>query len=98
LLIGDQIFQILSMKNLIRVLSGLGLSQAEIRSAIARTRSAVITRLSPDLQEQAIMATTNAMSRICILNTGVSVITVICAMLMKKEKLFPTAEESTKNP
>jgi hypothetical protein len=95
LLIGGQIFQSLSMKNLTWVLSGLGLSQAEIRSAIAGTRSAVFTRLSPDLQEQAIMTITNAMSRIYILSIAVSVITVICAMLMKKEKLFPTAEEST---
>jgi hypothetical protein len=89
LLIGGQIFQSLSMKNLTQVLSGLGLSQAEIRSAIAGTRSAVFTRLS---QEQAIMAITNAMSRIYILSIVVSVITVICAMPMKKAKLFPTAK------
>ncbi|KAH7092163.1 putative efflux pump antibiotic resistance protein [Paraphoma chrysanthemicola] len=95
LLIGGQIFQSLSMKNLTQVLSGEGLSQTEIRSAIAGTRSAVFTRLSSDLQEQAIEAITNAMSRIYILSIVVSVITVICAMLMKKENLFPTAEEST---
>jgi hypothetical protein len=92
LLIGGQIFQSLSMKNLTQVLSGLGLSQAEIRSAIAGTRSAVFTRLSPNRQEQAIMAITNAMSRIYILSIVVSVITVICAMPMKKAKLFPTAK------
>jgi hypothetical protein len=93
LLIGGQIFQSLSMKNLTDALSGLGLSEAEIRSAIAGTRSAVFTRLSPALQEQAILAITNAMSRVYILSIAVSAITVICAMLMKKEKLFPTAGE-----
>ncbi|KAF2627239.1 putative efflux pump antibiotic resistance protein [Macroventuria anomochaeta] len=95
LLIGGQIFQSLSMKNLTHVLSGLGLSQAEIRSAIAGTRSAVFTRLSPSLQEEAIMAITNAMSRVYILSIAASAITTICAMLMKKEKLFPTTGERT---
>jgi hypothetical protein len=93
LLIGGQIFQSLSMKNLTYALSELGLSQAEIRSAIAGTRSAVFMRLSPAFQEQAIKAITDAMSRVYILSIVVSAITVICAMLMKKEKLFPTAGE-----
>jgi hypothetical protein len=95
LLIGGQIFQSLSMKNLTHVLDGLGLSQAEIRSAIAGTRSAVFTRLSPSLQEEATMAITNAMSRVYILSIAASAITVICAMLMKKEKLFPTTDQRT---
>jgi hypothetical protein len=93
LLIGGQVFQSLSMKNLTHALSELGMSQAEIRSAIAGTRSAVFTRLSPAFQEQAIKAITDAMSRVYILSIVVSAITVICAMLMKKEKLFPTAGE-----
>jgi uncharacterized protein YutE (UPF0331/DUF86 family) len=83
------------MKNLTHVLDGLGLSQAEIRSAIAGTRSAVFTRLSPSLQEEATMAITNAMSRVYILSIAASAITVICAMLMKKEKLFPTTDQRT---
>jgi uncharacterized protein YutE (UPF0331/DUF86 family) len=41
------------------------------------------------------MAITNAMSRVYILSIAASAITVICAMLMKKEKLFPTTDQRT---
>ncbi|KAF2132025.1 putative efflux pump antibiotic resistance protein [Dothidotthia symphoricarpi CBS 119687] len=93
LLIGGQIFQSLSMRNLTQVFRGLGFSQAEIRSVITGTRSALFARLTPALQEEAIAAITNAMSRVYILSIAAGAITTICALLMKKEKLFPIAGE-----
>ncbi|KAK8054667.1 hypothetical protein PG994_009734 [Apiospora phragmitis] len=88
LLIGGQIFQSLSFQNLSKVFDGMGLSDEEIRSAITGTRSALFSRLSPEVQQEAIAAITNAMSRVYILSMAAGSITAICALLMKKEKLF----------
>ncbi|KAK6078467.1 MFS drug efflux [Seiridium cupressi] len=95
LLIGGQIFQSLSMRNLTQVFDGLGFSQADIRNAITGTQSTLFTSLSPSLQGQAISAVTSAMSQVYVLSIAASVITVISAMLMKKERLFPAAAGKT---
>jgi hypothetical protein len=47
-LIGGQIFQSPSFKNISRALSCMRLSKAEIRIAVTGTRSAVFMRLSPE--------------------------------------------------
>lgn len=91
LLIGGQIFQSLAMKNLTHALRGLGLSQQDLRRAIAGTQSTLFASLSPSMKKQAITAITNAMSRVYIISITAGAITVICAMLMKKERLFPAA-------
>lgn len=88
LLIGGQIFQSLSFKNLSRALSGMGLSEAEIRSAVTGTRSAVFMRLSPEAQQDGISAITDALSQVYILSITAGAVTALCALLMKKEKLF----------
>ncbi|KAK6852072.1 MFS transporter [Apiospora arundinis] len=93
LLIGGQIFQSLSFKNLSRVLGDMGLSDQEIRSGITGTRSALFSRLSPEIQQEAIAAITDAMSRVYILSIATGAITTICALLMKKEKLFPSGAQ-----
>ncbi|KAK6837902.1 hypothetical protein PG987_006183 [Apiospora arundinis] len=93
LLIGGQIFQSLSFKNLSRVLGDMGLSDQEIRSGITGTRSALFSRLSPEVQQEAIAAITDAMSRVYILSIVTGAITAICALPMKKEKLFPSGAQ-----
>lgn len=93
LLVGGQIFQSLSMKDLTRILSGMGFSESEIRSAVAGTASTLFESLDPALQEQAIAAITNAMSRVYILSIAAGAITIIVALLLKKEKLFQGKED-----
>ena len=93
LLIGGQMFQSLSVQNLSRVLGPLGYSQGEIRNAVAGTRSVLFQRLSPAVQEDAVAAIINALSRVFALSIATGGVTVICAMLMKKEKLFKTAQD-----
>ncbi|KUJ22449.1 putative efflux pump antibiotic resistance protein [Mollisia scopiformis] len=88
LLIGGQIFQSVAMRNLGRVLRGLGFSQDDIRSAVAGTQSSLFRSLSPGLQREATRAITDAMSRVYIISISAAAITVICALLMKKERLF----------
>jgi hypothetical protein len=94
LLIGGQIFQSLSMRNLTGVLSRLGFSQADIRNAIAGTQSSLFASLSQSVQNQAITAITDAMSRVYILSIAAGAITVLSAVLMKKERLFPLAADT----
>ncbi|KAK8129051.1 hypothetical protein PG984_010159 [Apiospora sp. TS-2023a] len=88
LLIGGQIFQSLSFRNLSEVLAGMGLSDEEIRSAITGARSALFSRLSPEVQQEAVAAINSAMSRVYILSIAAGAVTAICAVMMKKERLF----------
>ncbi len=93
LLMGGQIFQSLSVQNLNRVLSGLGFSQADIRSAISGTQSTLLKSLSPSLQKEAIAGILEAMSQVYILSFSTGAITVVSALLMKKGKLFPKGSD-----
>lgn len=95
LLVGGQIFQGLSMRYLTHILSGQGLSQADIRSVIMGTQSTLFDSLSPSLQTQAIKAITDAISKVYILSIASSGIMLIVVMLMPKEKLFPAAGDKT---
>lgn len=91
LLIGGQIFQSLAMKNLTRVLNGQGFSQEEIRSAVAGTASTLFGSLSPDLKQAATSAIVDAIRKVYIISIVAGGITVVCAVFMKKERLFPKA-------
>jgi hypothetical protein len=88
LLIGGQIFQSVAMNNLTHVLHGLGFSQVDIRSAVAGTQSTLFASLSPSLKTKSTTAITDAMSRVYIVSMSAGAIVVICALLMKKERLF----------
>lgn len=89
LLIGGQIFQSLAMKNLTRVLNGQGFSQEQIRGAVAGTASTLFGLLSPDLKQAAISAIVDAISKVYIISVAAGAITIVCAVVMKKERLFP---------
>lgn len=89
LLIGGQIFQSLAMKNLTRVLYGQGFSQDDIRGAIAGTASTLFDSLSPSLKKAATSAIIDAISKVYIISIAAGAITVVCAVFMNKERLFP---------
>ncbi|KPM45833.1 hypothetical protein AK830_g685 [Neonectria ditissima] len=92
LLIGGQIFQSLAVRNLTHVLRGLGFSEQDIRGTIAGTQSTAFQSLSPSLQKLAVGAITHAISRVYIISIAAGAATVVCALLMKKERLFATGE------
>ncbi|OKL64257.1 hypothetical protein UA08_00397 [Talaromyces atroroseus] len=94
LLIGGQIFQSFSMKNLTHVLNGQGFSQEDIRSVIMGTQSALFDSLNPSLQTQAIKAITDAISKVYILSIVSGAIMLIVVMVMPKGKLFPAKEDT----
>ncbi|KAI9738027.1 MAG: hypothetical protein M1818_005455 [Claussenomyces sp. TS43310] len=84
------------VRTMMRTGSGLDVqrpefSQEDIRKAIAGSQSTVFKSLSPPLQKQAITAITDAMSRVYIISMSAGAVTVICAVLMKKERLFAAA-------
>jgi hypothetical protein len=88
LLIAGQVFQSAAVKNLTRVLDGLGYSQKDIRSAVAGTQSTLFASLDESMKKKATAAITDAMSRVYIISIAAGAIVIISALLMKKERLF----------
>lgn len=94
LLISGQVFQSIARNNLKHALSGDGFSDVDISSAIAGTQSAVFDRLSPKQAESVTQAITDAMRRVYILSIAAGALSLVSALLMKKERLLgvkPTA-------
>ncbi|KAF2846067.1 putative efflux pump antibiotic resistance protein [Plenodomus tracheiphilus IPT5] len=88
LLICGQIFQSLAARNLERALAGQGFSAADIRSAIAGTQSQLFESLTPELVILATDAITQGMKNVYALSMAAGVLSLVCALLMKKERLF----------
>lgn len=88
LLLSGQVFQSLARNNLKSALSGEGFSDADINSAIAGTQSAMFDRLNPQQAESATQAITDAMRRVYILSITAGALSLVSALLMKKERLF----------
>jgi hypothetical protein len=88
LLISGQVFQSYSFKNLKVVLSGEGLSDDQIRSCIAGTRSTILTSLSPDLARGATEAITKAISKLYVLLIIAGGLCLLGSLFMKHERLF----------
>ncbi|KAF7553133.1 hypothetical protein G7Z17_g3845 [Cylindrodendrum hubeiense] len=95
LLIGGQMMQGLSFRNLSKVLNGMGFSEQEIRQAAAGTSSQLFDSLSSSVQKQAIEAITDALSKVYILSIISGAAMVLVAIFLPKERLFPKATERT---
>lgn len=91
LLISGQIFQSLAFQNLRIVLGAENFTDSDIRSMVGGTQSLLFGKLSPQLADLATQAITQAMSRVYILSIIAGVLSVICSLLMKKERLFKTS-------
>ena len=88
LLICGQIFQSLAARNLERALAGQGFSDADIRGAVAGTQSQLFKELSPELALRATDAITEGMRNVYALSMAAGALSLVCALLMKKERLF----------
>jgi hypothetical protein len=95
LLISGQIFQSYSFQNLKIVLAGQSLTDDQIRSVVAGTRSPIFASLSPELAREAVEAITQAISKTYIIVIIAGGLAMICAFLMKRERLFATAKAKT---
>lgn len=95
LLIGGQMMQGLSFRNLSKVLNGLGFSEQEIRQATAGTSSQLFDSLSSSVQKQAIEAITDALSKVYILSIISGATMIVVVIFMPKGKLFPKSVENS---
>lgn len=91
LLIGGQIFQSYARRNLERVLVGSGFDGTEIGSIIAGSHSVLFEGLSEQMKEAVVRGITEAIGRVYIFSVVAGGVIVVCAVLMKKERLFPAA-------
>ncbi|KAF2137753.1 uncharacterized protein K452DRAFT_235265 [Aplosporella prunicola CBS 121167] len=88
LLICGQIFQSLASEKLEHALAGQNFSKTDIKDAIAGTQSDLFKNLTPELGRKAIEAITDGMQNVYILSMTAGALSLLCALAMKKERLF----------
>ena len=88
LAISGQVFQSAAFANLSEVLAGRGLSDAEVRSAVAGAQSTVLSSLNDQMRALAVEAITKAMSKVYILVLVAGATMFMSSLLMRREKLF----------
>ncbi|KAI0136894.1 major facilitator superfamily domain-containing protein [Xylariales sp. AK1849] len=88
LVIAGQVFQSVAVNNLKSVLAGQGFSQEDIHGAIAGAQSALFQQLTGDLRKAALEAITSAMQKAFILVIVGGALEVVCAVAMRRERLF----------
>jgi MFS family permease len=88
LVIAGQIFQSTAFTNLKAVLAETDYTDADIQSVIAGAQSQLFADIPCELMDQAVLAITEAMQKsVMLVCIGGGVVT-LCALLMKREKLF----------
>lgn len=97
LLIAGQVFQSLAMANLTGVLNGQGFSQQDIRGAIAGAKSTLFESLTSEMKGSAIDAIMDAIKNVYIISIVAGACAVVSSLLLKRERLFPTAVQDAAN-
>lgn len=87
LTIAGTVFQNLSFDDLRSALAGYGFTDSEIRNAIAGTQSAVFQHGSDEVKRRAVDAIIQAMDRVFILTITAGAVSLVSALLMKRERL-----------
>ncbi|KAK9244231.1 major facilitator superfamily domain-containing protein [Lipomyces tetrasporus] len=88
LLISGQVFQSVAFNNLKRVLGPKGYSEAQIRSVVAGAQSSLFELFDAGLARESTKAITGGISRVYIISIAAGGLSLIAALLMKKERLF----------
>ena len=81
-------FQNTAFGNLSKVLSGLGFSDADIRSAIAGSQSTLFERVSQQVRDKAVEGIVMAIGNTYVLIIAGSALALVTSVLFKREKLF----------
>jgi len=95
LTISGTIFQNLAFRNLQHALAGQGFSAAELRVAVAGTKSLILENGSPLVKELAIKAIVDAMKKVYVATIAAGGTQIICSLFLKREKLFLKPEVSS---
>ncbi|KAH8666976.1 major facilitator superfamily domain-containing protein [Xylariales sp. PMI_506] len=88
LVLGGQVFQNISVRNLSAALAGQGFSEAEIHNAVAGTQSTLFDSLTGELRDHAVQAITGAIQSVFILVLAAGAILIVVGAVMKRERLF----------
>jgi MFS family permease len=88
LTIAGTIFQNLAFRNLQHALGGQGFSAAELRAAVAGTKSVILENSSPLVKELAVKAIVDAMKKVYVAAIAAGGTEIICSLFLKREKLF----------
>ena len=91
LTISGSIFQNVAFANLKTALATMGFQNQEIRDAISGTQSAIFRSGSEDVRQAAVRAIVGAMDGVFLLLVVAGGVTLVAALLMRKERLFVTS-------
>jgi MFS family permease len=88
LTISSTVFQNVGYMHVKEALEGTGYSAADIHAALAGAKSIVFTEVSPEIRAKVIAGIVKAIGNGYILVIVAGVVNLVCAALMKWEKLF----------
>ena len=88
LTISGTIFQNVAYKNLASILAGSGVSESDIRSAVAGADSSFFRTLPPQTHAAALDGIVNAIDKVWILVVAAGALGFICSWFLRREKLF----------
>ena len=88
LTMAGSIFQNLAFSKLQAALTGYGYPDSEIRNAVAGTQSVIFAEGSQEVRRLALGAIIAAMDRVFVLVIAAGAVTLVSALLMKRERLF----------
>jgi MFS family permease len=88
LTIAGAVFQNVAIHKLGEALAGQGYSIEEIKSAVAGTQSRIFIEGSPEVKMLALKALIQAMDKVFALVIAGGALTMVCGMLMRREKVF----------
>ena len=95
LAISGTVFQTLAFQNLKHTLAGMGLSEAQLHSAISGTESKLLATVSDEVKALAVGAIVKAMDRVYILVIVAGGVCFLASLPMKAEKLFIKASANS---
>ncbi|RDW66620.1 hypothetical protein BP5796_09369 [Coleophoma crateriformis] len=88
LLVAGQVFQSIAFRKLTVLLRDQGFTDAQVRSVAAGSTSLVFESLSPSLARKAVEAVTSTISTIYVLTIVSGGLSLLCSLLLKRERLF----------
>ena len=92
LTIAGRIFQTYAFKNVKHALAGHGFTDGQVRAAVAGASGTLFDSLTPEVRENVLKGIVNAISKVYILVIVGGAVTLVCSLLMKREKLFQNTD------
>jgi hypothetical protein len=88
LTVAGRVFQTYSFRNAKHALAGLGFTDGEVGAAISGAKGSLLGTVSPQVRRAVLEGVVTAMTKAYILVIVGACCTLICSLLMKRERLF----------